>query len=298
MIRLMLMMIGILTFTGPMLNGVAAAGTLDSIAAAKILHIGFIDGQSPFAAKAGDGTASGYAIDLCNAIATSLRQRVPDLQVVDVETNLTDAFHDIIVGKIDLLCGAVTETLSRRGLVDFSQPIFVTGVTALLRKDSPADVRDFVLSEPEISPPRSPMMRAFASHIFGVRAGSTAAETLREAIKRLGANASVIEYDSHEAGLAALQKREIDAYFADRGLLIGLLQKHPEAADLILGDRWFTHEPYAIGLPRGDADFRLLVDRVLTDFYNSPDFLPLLRLYFGNNTTAVANAILLQSLPQ
>ena len=265
MVRLMLVMIGVLMLAGRMLAGQAAADTLDDIAASKILHIGFIDDQAPFAAKEADGIVSGYAIDLCNRIAVSLRQQIPDLQVVEVETNLTDAFHDIITRKIDLLCGAVTDTLSRRELVDFSQAIFVTGMSALLRKDSPADVRDFMLAEPQVSPPRSPMMRAFASHIFGVRAGSTTAEKLREAIRKLGVNASVIDYETHEAGLTALRKREIDAYFADRGLLIGLLQKHPEDTDLLLADRWFTHEPYAIGLSRGDVDFRLLVDRALTD---------------------------------
>ena len=152
--RLLLTVIGVTALAGPVLSESAMAGTLEKIAASKTLHIGFIDGQVPFAAKGAAGAPTGYAIDLCNAIFGSLRQQIPELQAVMVETTLTDAFHDILTGKIDLLCGAVIETLERRELVDFSQPIFITGMSALLRTDSPADVRDFVLSERQISPPR------------------------------------------------------------------------------------------------------------------------------------------------
>lgn len=293
MTRLILMLIGIVGFVGQ-----APAGTLDSIAVTKIIHIGFIDGQAPFAVKNTNGAAAGYAIDLCDDIAGSLRQSIPGLQVIKVETNLTDAFHDIIIGKIDLLCGAVTATLSRRELVDFSQPIFITGMSALLRQDSPADIRDLVTDDRQISPPRSLMMRAFANHIFGVRAGSTTAATLRRVVKQDLDGASIIEYDTHEAGLAALRQRQIDAYFADRGLLIGLLQDKADTGGLIIADRWFTHEPYAIALPRGDSAFRLAVDRALTEFYESPDFMPLLRRYFADNATTVAEAVLMQSLPK
>ena len=142
------------------------------------------------------------------------------------------------------------------------------------------------------------MMRAFASHIFGVRSGSTTAATLQKALQKIDSNATIIQYDTHEAGLAALRQRQIDAYFADRGLLLGLLQDKTDTTGLIIADRWFTHEPYAIALPRGDSDFRLAVDRALTRLYESPDFLPLLRTYFANNATAVASGILTQSIPE
>lgn len=278
--------------------GMARAQGLDRFAVSKIVHLGFIDGQAPFSFKAADGTPSGYAVDLCAEAIKSIAEKVPDVKVVYVETTLTDAFHDIVSGKIDLLCGAITATLARRQLVDFSQPIFITGMSALLRTDSPADIRSIVLGERQISRPRSPMLRAFASHTFGVRAGSTAEATLRRVMQIEGYGATILTYDSHEAGVAALEARQIDVYFADRGLLIGLLERDPAKSALQLADRWFTHEPYAIALARGDSDLRLLVDRSLTRTYMSPVYVDLLRKYFGDLAPMVAKTVLVQSLPE
>lgn len=279
-------------------SGTASAQSLDRIAATKILHLGFIDGQMPFSAKGGDGRPSGYAIDLCNEVTKAVEVQVPDVKALYVETTLTDAFHDLVSGKIDLLCGAVTATLSRRELVDFSQPIFVSGVTAVLRRDSPDDVRSLVFDERQISRPRSPMLRAFATHTFGVRAGTTAETVLRKTMQIEGYGAAILEYDNHEAGIAALEAKQIDAYFADRSLLIGLLQHLHPTVDLQIADHWYTHEPYGLALTRGDWAFRLLVDQTLSKIYASPAYPALLRKYFGDLAPTIANTIAAQSLPE
>lgn len=277
---------------------VSSAQSLERLTATKILHIGFIDGEAPFAAKGADGAPAGYAIDLCKEVEKSIAARIPDIKAIYVETTLTDAFHDVVSGKIDLLCGAVTDTLSRRELVDFSQPIFITGISALLRRNAPADIRNLVLDAREVSPPRSPMLRTFATYTFGVRSGSTAADVLRQVMLAEGYNAAIVQYDSHEAGLAALAAKEIDAYFADRSLLIGLLRQRQPAAAFEVADRWFTHEPYGIALPRGDWEMRLLVDRTLSHFYASPSYVEVLDKYFGDQAPSIARTILMQSLPE
>lgn len=279
-------------------SSASSAQSLDRIAATKLLHIGFIDGEAPFSSKGQGGPPSGYAIDLCNEIQKAVALQVPDVKAVYVETTLADAFHDVVSGKIDLLCGAITASLSRRELVDFSQPIFISGITALLRRDSPADVRSLVLEERQVSPPRSPMLRAFATHTFGVRAGSTAESILRKVMQIEGYGATILQYDNHEAGIAALEAKQIDAYFADRALLIELLRNDRSTAGLEIADRWFTHEPYGIALGRGDWAFRLLIDRTLSKFYASPAYLDLCRKYFGGLAPTISNTIRMQSLPE
>ena len=46
----------------------------------------------------------------------------------------------------------------------------------------------------------------------------------------------------------------------------------PASAQLEILPRSFTHEPLVLALPRNDDDFRLAVDRALSDTYASAGF--------------------------
>lgn len=280
------------------LPGAASAQTLERIAATKTIHIGFIPDQAPFAIPNPDGPPTGYAIDLCNRVVVKIRGIVPGISVSYVETNLADAFDAVAAGQIDLLCGAVTATLGRRETVDFSEPIFVTGASALLRTDSPRDLRELFLGERTISPPRSLEMRSFQTSHVGVRADTTTETLLRRAVSDGGYAATVVRYPTHEEGLAALEAREIDAYFADRALLIGLLDRAQHPSRLILGSRLLTQEAYGIAMARGDTDLRLLVDRVLSALYATPDFALLLATYFGDKSAEFQSQIKASAMPE
>lgn len=280
------------------LPGAASAQTMDRIAATQTIHIGFIPDQAPFAIPNADGPPTGYAIDLCNRVATKIRGTVPGISVSYVETSLADAFDAVAAGRIDLLCGAITATLGRRETVDFSEPIFVTGASALLRTNSPRDLRELFLGERSISPPRSLEMQPFATSHVGVRAGTTTEAVLRRAVSEGGYATTIVGYPTHEAGLSALEAREIDAYFADRALLVGLLARAQRPSRLILGTRLLTHEEYGIAMARGDADLRLLVDRVLSAFYATPEFSLLLGTYFGPQAAELQSQIKASSMPE
>jgi polar amino acid transport system substrate-binding protein len=279
-------------------SATSLAQTLDRIAETNMVRIGFVADQAPFAFKGADGTPAGYAIDLCTAVVRALGKRVPGVTPRYVETTLPDAVGAVAAGRIDLLCGAVTATLGRRETVDFSEPIFLTGMSALMHVHSLRNLRELFFGGREISPPRSPEMRPFATMHIGVRMGTTTETVLRRAIESGGYEVAIVGYPAHADGLEALESGEIDAYFADRGLLIGLLAQARDPSSLVLGARVFSREPYAIAMQRGDADMRLLVDRALTEFYETPQFAGLLRRYFHNEAPAIEAQILSLSLPQ
>jgi len=273
------------------------AQTLDRIAATKTVQIGFVADQAPFAAKAADGAPAGYAIDLCAAIVRAIGRRVDGATARYVETTLADAFGAVAAGQIDLLCGAVSATLKRRETVSFSEPIFMTGMSALLHAHPQHNLHELFLGGYEISPPRSLEMAPFARLRIGVRAGTSGEAVLRQALAGGGYSAAIVGYEAHLDGLAALEARQIDAYFADRALLIGLVAKARHPADLELGTRLFSREAYAIAMRRGDEDLRLLVDRALTEFYGTPEFATLLSRYFGGEAPQIRTQIIALSVP-
>jgi ABC-type amino acid transport substrate-binding protein len=69
---------------------------------------------------------------------------------------------------------------------------------------------------------------------------------------------------------------------------------------LAISDQYFSYEPYGLMLRRGDADFRLVVNRALARLYRSGEIIPIYERWFGSfeRTSNLLQAMyLLQSLP-
>ena len=273
----------------------AAAQTLDLIAQKGTIRIGYISDEAPFSFKKKDGNPTGYAIDLCGKIADAVGHKITNLKRDYVETTLADGFDAIKSGQIDLLCGALTINLGRRQSVDFSQPIFITGASALLRKDSPDYLVALFLDKrlAQVSAKAAP-----ATSTIGVRADTTTGATLREALGSDVPKTRIADFATHQDGLIALENHKIDAYFADRALLFDLASRAHNPSALAIGNRLFTHEPYGIALRQDDSAFRLLVDQTLTETYQSDDFARLLTTYFGQEGPILRREIMKQSIPQ
>jgi len=289
MIRLLLT--GIAVFVSAL--GVSA-GTLDTLSDRGTLRIGYVVDEAPFSSSKPGENPTGYAIDLCGTVADEIEHVLPRLKREYIEMTLANGFGAVKDGQVDLLCGAITVNLERREIVDFSQPIFLTGASALLRKDSPDYLHTLFFDGPTI---HSVSQRAVSTSTIGVRADTTTDTILREAHSIEPSRTRIADFDTHENGLKALEQHKIDAYFGDRVLLMSLATRAHNPSSLEVGDRLFTHEPYAIALRRDDADFRLLVDRALTDFYVSDDFMPLLKTYFGSEAPMLHAQIMMEHVP-
>ena len=83
------------------------------------------------------------------------------------------------------------------------------------------------------------------------------------------------------------------AYFGDRGILEFLVLQSKAPDQLGLADNYFTVEPYALALPRGDEDFRLAVDTALSRIYRSGEVGAIFSNAFGANAKP---SVMLQTL--
>ena len=92
-----------------------------------------------------------------------------------------------------------------------------------------------------------------------------------------------ITFDSFGGMNRLWEAGEIAAYFGDQAILIFLAKESAAPAKLKLSDQQFTFEPYGLALARGDADFRLLVDRTLAHTYRSGRIDTLFKGAFGEN---------------
>jgi ABC-type amino acid transport substrate-binding protein len=266
-------------------TGAASAGTLDRIRQDKTIRIAYRDDAPPFSFKGKTAEPAGFMVDLCRAVANDLARQlhIPSLSVVYVPVTAVDRFAAIAQGKADLLCGPTTQTLSRREQVDFSIPTFVDGAGLLIRGNGPKS------------------LKALANRKIGVLAGTTTEQELHASLKEAGITAEVIPAQTHEEGLAMLDDGKISAYFADRGILMFLAQQSKAPAKLLLADNYLTIEPYALALPHGDENFRLAVDRALSNIYRSGKIAAIFTQTFGNKTKpsqTLQTLYLISALPE
>jgi polar amino acid transport system substrate-binding protein len=269
------------------------ATTLERIQASGILTMGYRDDARPFSFQDESGNPGGYTVALCGYVLEHLKAELerPDLSVRWVPVTAQGGLDAVADGSIDLLCGATSETLSRRSQVSFSIPVFPGGIGAVVRKDSPERLR-LVLEGRQA--PKEPTWRGAPAPTlqhrqFSVVAGTTAETWLHERIAHFGLLATVVPVDSYQAGVQRVVDRESEVMFGEWAVLLDTARELGAAEEVMAIDRLFMMEPIALVLPRGDEDFRLSVDRTLSNLYGTPGFIQVYSGFFGepNETMAV-----------
>jgi ABC-type amino acid transport substrate-binding protein len=256
----------------------AAAATLDDIRERGAIRIGVRQDARPFSYYNDLGEPAGYTVELCRAVSSRLKtaMNLPELKVEYVKVTAEDRFDAVKEGRIDLLCGATTITLSRREQVSFSTPVFVTGAAVLFRSDGPQSFAELDGSK------------------VGVRSGTTTEEALLKTVGHFGVETEVVRFADHKLGIEALKARDISAYFGDRAILAELMKASP-SDEVKLSETVLTVELYGLAMRRGDEDFRLAVDRALAQTFQSADLTKIYRGAFGARAPgALLEAVYLQ----
>jgi len=229
------------------------------------MNLGFRQDQGPMSFDSGDGLAAGYSVDLCKYIASMVVETLgkTTIQVNFVPVTAASRFEAIQSGKIDILCGVTTKTLSRAKVVGFTQTTFVTGGSLLTRTGSTID-----------------KISDLAGKRVAVVENTTTIKVLEKALAKREVAAEVIPVTSTSQGMNLLDSGEIDVMAADQIVLIGQIigrgREHYELSRLL-----YSMEPFALAIPRGDADFQLVADSALSRLYRSGEILKVFDVWFG-----------------
>ncbi len=257
-------------FIMPILAGIvmattAQAQTLERIKETGLLRLGYRVDAPPLSFQAADGNPGGYSPTICVELAQGILNtiKIPNMDVEFVPVGVQDRFDKVAAGEIDLLCGAASITMSRREKVDFSIPTFADGTTVLLPVGGSDNFADL------------------SGKKLGVRRDTTTEEALTNTLADIKVFAEVVRFADHKAAMEAMEKGELDAYFGDQSILAGLWIGSPQRDKFKLGANLLTIEKHGLAMARGDTEFRLLVDQLLSRMYR----------------TGVMQAIFQQTLP-
>ena len=241
-------------------------GTLKRIDETGQINLGFREAEAPMSFVDQNGNAVGYSIDLCGHVVAAIKQDLQrsDLSVNYVPVTAETRFTAIEKGEIDMLCGATTKTLGRAQRVGFSQLTFVTGGSLLSLKGN------------EI-----PSVAALKAKKVAVVGNTTTISALRKVLDASLIDAEIVQVNSANEGMDALDKGEVDAFSSDQVVLIGQVIARASGRDYFLSEEMFSFEPFALAMKRGDADFQLVTDRALSQLNRSGQVLGIYKKWFS-----------------
>lgn len=256
---------------GLLLTAVAAGAqsTLDRIAESGEFRIGYRTDARPLSYEEG-GRPAGYSIAICEHIADKLREELdrPDLDVSYIPVTLANRFDAVASGDVDIECGSTTVTLDRMEQVDFTLMTYVTGGSIM----SLADSRVAELSDLD-------------NRRVAVITGTTSDLALRAYLEDNDIEARIVDVGSSEEAMAALIDGDVDAFASDQIVLVGDALNAMEAnEDLFFqfATELYSYEPYALMVPRGDPDFRLVANRAIAELFRSGRYAVLYEIWIGD----------------
>jgi len=242
----------------------ATGDRLKIITGKKTIAIAYRADATPFSFAKENNEPTGYTIDICKAVVTSLEKRlnIAGLKIQWVPVTAQSRFEAVADGKADLECGSSTVTLSRMKQVDFSSIVFVESTGLAVKTASGiTSLKDMVGKK------------------IAVIAGTTNEKVVAARSDQLQLNATIVRVKDRDEAVAALESGTADAFANDKLLLIGTRFKDPQALRMLPDD--LSIESYAIVLPRGDWELRLAVNTALAQIYRSGEVMTIFNKWFS-----------------
>jgi ABC-type amino acid transport substrate-binding protein len=242
--------------------------TLKRVAETGEFRIGYVPDAPPLSFRDSENNAVGYSIDLCRRIASAVRDAA-GLEEINIVfkplVTMEDRISAVENGDVDIECGATTVTLSRRERVDFTLMTFITGSAVLSLKSDPIEGID-----------------GLDSQKVAVLRGTTTESVMRSVNEVNGFNIKLRLIDSHDEGMELLNAGKVSGYASDRAMLIGQVFRNDNATkEYALTSSVLSFEPYALMIPRGDTEFRLVADKALASLYRGLGIRRLYHNWFG-----------------
>lgn len=245
------------------LVSVAFAGpTYDRVMKTKVIRAGIMTDSIPGAYYNEKGEWVGFDVDIAEEIARRLGCK---LERVAVNNKTRIAF--VQQGRIDMSVANMTHKRERDKSIDFSITYFFDGQKFLAKKGRYKKWEDFVGKK------------------IATMQGTTSEINVKNLLKKLGDpnyEKNVISFQKESECFQALKMDRVAAWSTDSTILLGYAAKEPGKYELV-GD-FFSDEPYGIGLPENDSDWRDTINFTLQDMWKDGTYMKIYNKWYGPDT--------------
>jgi glutamate/aspartate transport system substrate-binding protein len=255
----LLKLAGVLVGASVLMSSVHAeefTGRLKKIKDSGTLTLGVRDSSIPFSYLDDKRSYQGYSIDLCLKAATAIQKKLglTSLNIKMVPVTSATRIPLIANGTTDISCDSATNNQERWNQVAFSVTEFVTANKFLSKKSANLKTLDDLKGKTVVSTSGTSNLKQI---------------TALNAERNLGMN--ILAAKDHAEAFLMVETGRAAAFVMDDILLSSLAANSKAPADYQVSSEALSVEPYGLILPKGDNDFKKVVDDALTVVYKGDD---------------------------
>lgn len=255
----LLKLAGVLVGASVLMSSVHAeefTGRLKKIKESGTLTLGVRDSSIPFSYLDDKQSYQGYSIDLCLKAATAIQKKLglTSLNIKMVPVTSATRIPLIANGTTDISCDSATNNQERWNQVAFSMTEFVTANKFLSKKSANLKTLDDLKGKTVVSTSGTSNLKQI---------------TALNAERNLGMN--ILAAKDHAEAFLMVETGRAAAFVMDDILLSSLAANSKAPGDYQVSSEALSVEPYGLILPKGDNDFKKVVDDALTVVYKGDD---------------------------
>jgi polar amino acid transport system substrate-binding protein len=226
-----------------MLSVPASAGELHAIKTRGKLLVGVTESSPPFSYRDDGKGIVGYDVDLAAQVAKRLGVTTEKVTIINA-----DRIAALQQNRVDLVAVGMTRSKKRAKDIDFSYAYLDSPHMILVRKDSGIE-HITQLADRKLALVRSASVNA----------------KLKAAVPTL----QIVYFDTYDAAFTALAERKVDAFLADKMLVLWFAQKSGHAADFSLIADYQLPRTAGFALKKNEPHFLGFVNQTLLDLETS-----------------------------
>jgi glutamate/aspartate transport system substrate-binding protein len=235
----------------------ANSPTLSKIKSSGAITLGYREASIPFSYLGADQKPVGFSLDLCGAIVDRIKTtlKLPGLKVNLTPVNSSNRIPLIQNGTVDIECGGTANDKKRQEQVSFSVATFVSQPRWLVKADSALKSAADLKGKTVV-----------------VTQGSNAVGFAQAVNTQRGLGLNIVQAKDHAESFLMLTTGRATAFMEDDILLAGLKAAASNPNALAFLPEGYARIYYGLMFTKGDAEFKALVDDVLSKQMASGEF--------------------------
>lgn len=228
------------------------------------LRIGYLIDLWPYSANRDDGVPTGFEVRLLERVAEVWFGSREAVEMVPVTRE--SGLQALLAGEVDVLAGGWVQSRELELPADTSLALFDDGVSIFSLNAAPYRTLQELVGRP-----------------VGVVANSEGAAAIPQLTQLAGGPLNALSYPTRDEAVAALQRGEVVAVLAERGLVLSPLYRQ---AGFTLADARLTYRPVSYVLPQGDSNFRDWFNETLMQLHDNGVFREVYTTWFDDPAPA------------
>jgi glutamate/aspartate transport system substrate-binding protein len=229
-------------------------GVLKKIKESGQITLGYRESSIPFSYLDDKTQPVGYTMDLCSRVVDAVKKelKLPGLTVKLQAVTSGNRIPLVVNGTIDMECGSTVNNPERQAQVSFSDTTFVVATRFIAKKNDNLKTLDDLKGK-----------------TVAVTTGTNTVKRVRDLDTAHNLGLTMLNGKDHADSMLLMTMGRASAFFEDDILLTGMAASSKTPSDFTLSVDGYSVDPYAIMIPKGDAEFKRVVDGVIVGLFRT-----------------------------